>query len=114
MTTINNITLKPGITHSHTVTVADTSSRTYRGKVVDRFWSKLVDLTCTITDGTTVTVSLTATQTSDIEIPCNIPFQDRKGHLGWYDVEEVNGATITQIEAGRVDISRAATVGVDD
>ena len=109
MTTAQNITIQQGATFSQALTLDDTSGKSYRAKLVDRFWCAVKGLTCTVTNSTTVTISLTATETAALCLPGNMADDERSGKFGYWDIEEVDGVTVTRTHQGVVTISREAT-----
>lgn len=109
MTTAQNITIQRGATFSTDLTVTSTAGKSYAAKIAHRWWSSLIDLTCTVADGTTVTISLTATQTANLALPAQIGRGDREALLGYWDMVESDGSTVTRTHQGSVTISREAT-----
>jgi len=71
---------------------------------------KVVDLSCTVVDGSGNTVlSLTATQTAALTVPANARFDERVVLLGRWDLESVGGAVVTRHRQGDVRLSREVT-----
>lgn len=69
----------------------------------------LAELTCSaIADGS-CTVSLTAAQTALLVAGPDAGINQRDVAIGWWDLEAVNGDTVTRLAQGRVILSREVT-----
>ena len=109
MTTQTNITIYAGATFSQALTVASTAGKTYRAKVVDREWFHALDLSISVDSATQITISLTADQTGSIGIPNALAKWERSCLLGYWDLEEVDGTSVSRLFQGQVNYSREAT-----
>jgi hypothetical protein len=104
-----NLTIEQGATFTQAIALG---ASTWNGQsatalLYDRFGGNLLaTLTCSAIAADSVTISLTAAETGELDAPAYIRNTERKFVFGYWELTATTGPTITRLREGVVYLSR--------
>jgi hypothetical protein len=107
--TNTDIVVEQGADFSQDFTIADTSGRTYTVTRFDLDWQTVTPtFTATVSDGTTVAMTMSDTNTDGFSVPPGFSWRDYAGQCGWYTMEETVTATevVSRVYYGKITLHR--------
>jgi len=92
--TRTDITVEQGVDFSQALDITDTTGRTYAVTTYDRFGNEVdAGMEVDVTDGTTITLTMSDDDSDDMTAPAHFAYGQRKGKWGTYIVVETVTAT---------------------